>query len=470
MNNKKVLVKNLIYAFGAQGISLLMSMTVTLIIPKILGITEYSYWQLFIFYIGYVGFFHLGYNDGIYLRLGGMHFSELEHNKIGTQFRIFTIVQFIIAVIIGLLAWGCIKDYNRQVIIIMTGIYLFFNNVALFLGYIFQAVNETRFFSISVIVDRIVSLVLIVLLLFWHTLSFVPYILVYTIGKGSALIYCIYKGRSLVFSKLTSVKEALVDMWISTSVGIKLTISNIMSMLILGIGRAVIDNHWGIEQFGKISFSLSLMNFFLLFIQQVSMVLFPALRRTEGTVQKKVYYILRNLLGLMLPAIFVLYIPLERILSIWLPAYKESFVTLALFLPICIFDGKMQMLCNTYLKVLREEKTLLLINVFSVTLSVVMCVFSAYVLNSMISVVFSMVISIMLRSILAETFLAKKMEVAVKKSIIQEVVIVILFYYIVLGLDNKLVFWFMLVVYTLYIGINKENMKISIKSFNQFLK
>ncbi|WP_249630235.1 hypothetical protein [Streptococcus uberis] len=63
--------KNLLAAFSAQGVSLLISILMSLFVPKILGITEFSYWQLFIFYIGYAGFFHFGYNDGLYLKLGG---------------------------------------------------------------------------------------------------------------------------------------------------------------------------------------------------------------------------------------------------------------------------------------------------------------------------------------------------------------------------------------------------------------
>lgn len=67
--NKKSLIRNLIYAFSAQGISLILSVLMSMIVPKLLGVEDYSYWQLFIFYIGYVGFSHFGLTDGIYLRL-----------------------------------------------------------------------------------------------------------------------------------------------------------------------------------------------------------------------------------------------------------------------------------------------------------------------------------------------------------------------------------------------------------------
>ena len=164
-------------------------------------------------------------------------------------------------------------------------------------------------------------------------------------------------ARKIVFARLVHIHTALTEMWLNVSVGINLTIANIMSMLILGIGRGIVDDIWGIESFGKISFSLSLTNFFLLFIQQVSMVLFPALRRTGEAQQKKIYNKLRVYLGLFLPAVFITYFPLKLFVGWWLPQYSESLKYLALLLPLCTFDGKMQMLCNTYLKVLRQEKS-----------------------------------------------------------------------------------------------------------------
>lgn len=85
---KNKLINNIIYAFFAQGVSLLLSVVMSLIVPKVLGVEQFGYWQLFIFYAGYVGFFHFGLNDGIYLKLGGSDYDNLDYNLLGTQFRI----------------------------------------------------------------------------------------------------------------------------------------------------------------------------------------------------------------------------------------------------------------------------------------------------------------------------------------------------------------------------------------------
>ena len=72
MNEKaKLLFKNLNYTIVANLLILVVSIALNLIVPKFLGVTEYSYWQLYVFYASYVGFFQLGWIDGIYLKIGG---------------------------------------------------------------------------------------------------------------------------------------------------------------------------------------------------------------------------------------------------------------------------------------------------------------------------------------------------------------------------------------------------------------
>ena len=72
MNNKALdFIKNFSYTLSSNLLSLVISTLVVLIIPKLIGVEEYGYWQLYIFYTSYIGFLHFGWNDGIYLRYGG---------------------------------------------------------------------------------------------------------------------------------------------------------------------------------------------------------------------------------------------------------------------------------------------------------------------------------------------------------------------------------------------------------------
>ena len=90
MKKKQGLFKNLSYTVLANGTNTLVSMVLVLFVPKVLGVTEYAYWQLYLFYASYVGFFHLGWADGVYLKFGGKEYESLDKQYFNTQFWLLT--------------------------------------------------------------------------------------------------------------------------------------------------------------------------------------------------------------------------------------------------------------------------------------------------------------------------------------------------------------------------------------------
>ena len=64
---KKAILRNISYSFFANGISLLISVFMVLVIPKFISVYDYGIWQLFLFYFTYLGFFPLGLVDGCLL-------------------------------------------------------------------------------------------------------------------------------------------------------------------------------------------------------------------------------------------------------------------------------------------------------------------------------------------------------------------------------------------------------------------
>ena len=62
--------KNFLYVFGAQILVLLISVARALLVPKILPVEGFGYWEIYLLYTSYVGIFALGDVDGIYLKYG----------------------------------------------------------------------------------------------------------------------------------------------------------------------------------------------------------------------------------------------------------------------------------------------------------------------------------------------------------------------------------------------------------------
>ena len=51
---KIIVIKNLLYSVSANIISMLVSAVLLILLPNLLGETEYGYWQLYLFYTSYV--------------------------------------------------------------------------------------------------------------------------------------------------------------------------------------------------------------------------------------------------------------------------------------------------------------------------------------------------------------------------------------------------------------------------------
>jgi O-antigen/teichoic acid export membrane protein len=140
LNSKALsLIKNFSYTLTSNLLSLLVSALVVVVVPKLIGVEEYGYWQLYLFYSSYVGFMHFGWNDGIYLRYGGKEYKELDRSLFFSQFYMLVILQLIIAIIIFVIANSLIVDGSKLFIIKMTAICMIILNSRLMLLFILQS-------------------------------------------------------------------------------------------------------------------------------------------------------------------------------------------------------------------------------------------------------------------------------------------------------------------------------------------
>jgi O-antigen/teichoic acid export membrane protein len=407
--NYRSLAKNAGTAFLAQGVAMGLSIIQTLLVPKLLGTTEYGYWQLFIFYQGYKAFAHLGLVDGVYLIHGGESRNAIDKKVINSQFVVGVLYESIFAVIIVCIAVFGGFGSDREFVIACTGIYFVIQGAADFLSYLLQAMNETRKSSYSTIVERLTFLVPLLILLVTRCQSFRPFVVAYMFSSVVQFVYCALCCKDFMKSGLIGFTDAIRETWGSIRVGFKLMMAGIASQLILGVARFAIDAEWGIQTFGELSFTLSMVNFFLAFVNQASMVLFPALRQTDEEEARRFFANVRDTMSLFFPVIYVLYYPMVWLLSLWLPKYAGSLIYFAFLIPICVFDSKMNICCTTFFKVLREEGTLLWVNVATCVASALFTLIGIKIFQSIYIVIGGVVVSIVGRSIWSEARLSKEL-------------------------------------------------------------
>ena len=425
--NKTAILQNMSVAFLAQGVSMALSIIQTLAVPKLLGLEQYGYWQLYIFYVSYVGFFHLGITNGVYLTTGGQSRNEMDKPAIKSQMIFGATYQAMMAVVIVVLSSFIQSGGERVFVVLMTTIYLVLQNLATFMMDELQCMNETKKSSFSTIIERLAFLVPLLVLLVLRVDSFYPYVFAYTSSTLVQLFYCAWHLRDFWSAEWLGFRRAACLGWESIKIGFPMMLANVMSMLILGIGRFFIDAQWGIETFGRLSLALSLVSFFLAFVGQASMVLFPSLRQASKHEVRSFYEAARDAMGLLFPAVYALYFPMAWVLTLWLPDYSSTFVYLIFLLPICVFDSKFNITGVTYYNVLRRERVMLAVNVAAACASLLLTLVAVHAVGSVFAVIAVMTIVIVARGMWSELYMNRLVGVSANTVGVAELVLTVEF-------------------------------------------
>ncbi len=429
MPKGKSFAVKLLYAAGANLLSLAVSLLTVLLIPKFFGadIEQYGYFKIYLFWFSYVGFFHFGLCDGIYLRDGGKHYSDLDRSLCASQLRLLCASQLIVALGVSAMGLLLFENADYRFIFLALAINILIVLPRTLLSYFLQATDRIKEYSWITALERVIFGALTVAVFAAGIRNYTLFVWADILGKAVSLALAVVFCRDIVFSRAARLADGLREALTNISVGVKLLFANMASMLISGIVSFGIQLRWDVATYGKISFTLSVSNFVLTFIGAVALVLYPALRRREGSELLGIYTKLRD--GLMLPLLggLVLYYPIERSLSAWLPQYAESLHYMAILFPVCIYATKMTMLVQTYMNVLRLEKKILRVNLVGVAVAALTTAVSVLWLRSLTLAMVSIVVNQMFRCVLAELSLARTVKLSVVFDIVWEAVLTAVF-------------------------------------------
>lgn len=414
--------RNLFYVFLAQLITLIVSSVTSIGGALIFGKEMQGFWQLFLFYLSYIGFFHFGWIDGIYLKLGGKHASDLDTKSLQMQF--FTAIGLftIVAIFVMLYAFNFQSHPMRQFILYLFAVNIVIANAMTFLTVILQTINQIKDFTFSILIEKIFFIVAIGLLLLIRNFNVVYYMLALTISRAIALVYLIFKMRFIIFSKQSTDTSLFLEIKDNVKVGIHLMLANIAGSFIIGVSRFIVDFHWGETVFGEVSLALSLVNFFLLFISQASIVLFPSLRQTNSENLNQIYIKLNKYITAFLWGILIFY-PVGKFVMIKIiPNYAISIYYLGILLPIVVFESKMQLIFNTYFKVLRKERTMFFINAIMVIVSMLLAILAVNLKNIQLIIIF-IVVTLGIRCFIGNYLIDRYLKLSTLKFLIIDIIL-----------------------------------------------
>lgn len=464
MNLKVVsFLKNISMTLFSNIFALLISTGIILFVPKIIGVTEFGYWQLYLFYTTYIGLVSLGLPDGIYLKYGGAKYSSLDKSELAAQYKPYFIFQMFIAVVLLILTFFYKADLAKRYVLQATIICMLFTNTRQFFICLIQTTNRFRDFTVVTVAAKAISIVIIISAFAFGNTDFRIVIASDVMGVILSFTYVLFKYREILGSGRSFSKQASSMFFENISVGIKVILAYFAGVMIVGIVRFGIENAWDITTFGKVSMTLSISSLMMVFIQAISVVIFPMLK-SENKLNYSVFYkTIQPLVMLLLIIMLIIYYPLYLFMNAWLPQYSSSMIYLAYLFPIFIFEGKKSLLTNTFLKVIRFEKDILLANIVAVIVSLITTVVFTIIYHNLTLAVLSITVVTALSAYVSEWLLARRMNITIISSALRELFVCSAFVVVSSLLNIRQAFFIVLVIIAIYILSDFKQLKQSVK-------
>ena len=418
--NAKQFLKNIIGAVGANMVRLMISVMLTLLLPKLMGQEQYSYWQLYLFYGTYLAYSSLGWCEGFTLKYGGFHYDALNKPLIVGQ--IWMIFGYELLFFSGLWLVISVMEIQRikYILLLLACASAVFDIMRYMVQAILHTVNRIDDYVRIVLLERLLfaGFACIVLMLGFDTAY--AMILSEILARLVSMLYSFWCVRDMVTTRPACLKDTAREAGSEISIGCKLLWALLASQLVIGIIRFAIEQKWGVLQFGQISLTISLSQMIVTCVSAIGVVMFPMIKRMREDQMERIYTPTRTLMSVTIWGLMILFVPGKWALSHWLPQYAGALEYLALLLPLCLYESRTAMLTTTYLKAYREEKNILKVNVTSVALSLLAAGLSVFVLESLTLAVLAISLLCMVKAYLTEYYVCRHLRFPLWRELLME--------------------------------------------------
>jgi O-antigen/teichoic acid export membrane protein len=358
-NKDERIKKNFLFILLSNIVSLLVGLGSSFFIPKILQIDSYAVYKLFTLYSSYVGFFHFGFVDGIYLKYGGCDYGELKQSTFRTFFRFFLFLEFSASLALCLFIFVKQVDY---LILLLVALDLLLANCNTYFSTIAQITTRFKTVSFGSFLLSVFKLLAILVFFKLSTISDAlasPYIYIsfFLLAEGCELVFFIIQFRDLVFGPGTPIASLKTEIFGLFKTGVPLLLSNIFTILLFDSNTQIVSLGFEKNEFAVYSFSYNIFSVVSTFATAISLVLFPVLKRKNTETLLSQYPSYLEQLSVIF-SFFLCFFPLIcQFIQWFLPDYSGSMETIRVCFPAIIIYNLLLILVHNYYKALGKELT-----------------------------------------------------------------------------------------------------------------
>lgn len=450
-------VRDLAYTLGANFVTLLSGLVSTFVLAMIWKSTDwYGYAKTFTLYLGYVGFFHFGFNDGIYINYGKYDYETLPREKFRSYFKFLTCFQVIVATMVCIITCITTKDANRIAIDIFLCINIVLVNLTCYFEFICQIVRKFKFYSKNMVVSKILYIASVLVMVIFRK-SFTDYdklvgfMFIQTAINLVILLIYIREFKEINFGKKKQFKLIKEDIKKNINVGFFIMLGNFVSIIIIGVDRIVIDTMqkmnmvFTMDDMAMYSFAVSLLSMVYVIINGIKSVAYPYLTRSKeedlGKNYIKMKTILFILLGYCLSAYFIFVILITKGFVKFIPALSIT----AIIFPTIIISGEINIVTCNYYKILKLKKEYTKNSIVAVSISLIAIAIAVVCFKSMEAIAMSSLISFYIWGIYGDRFFEKTLKINTRKHHIAQLLTVLLF----LAMSKVKLWYIAMIIYIL---------------------
>ncbi len=350
------------------------SIITALIIPKLMGASNYGYYKVYTLYMSYTALFHFGFVDGVLLKHAGQEYDTLDKKVFRLNTKFYITFQAVVSIIIAFVSVLFFSGVYRFVVFAIA-VDTFSTNVTTYYQFVSQSTmrfNELSKRKILYAIFKLCATGLIILVYRAGYISEVPcqlYIGAIIFINAILMLWYVFTYRDITFGKYNNFHDSwklLRDYFVT---GISLTLAFQVANLVLSLDQQFVSLLFDSKTYGIYAFAYSILNMATTVMGAASMALFPNLkRRGVDTIERDMPMGIA-VISMMVFAGHLFYYPLNIFVKYVLPEYLPSLVYFRIIFPGLALSSSISAIMFNYYKVLNRQRRYCCVCLFVLMLS-----------------------------------------------------------------------------------------------------
>lgn len=406
-NNSKL--NNAIWVFITNLICLLTTLAIGVLFPKFVSTATFAYYRTYTLYVTYVGLFHFGMINGIYLKYGSYSYSNLPKESFKSYTKVLLFMQLLVSLVFLSIIIGMMGMSHKSIPLIFVVINSMFINMNAYFSLINQFTLHFKIDSIMQLLTSILNILVFVGFILSNKNNVISLFCGITLSNFLITIFWMILNKDILDIKASINKEVLIESKSFIKTGFFIMFSEFTGLIIFSIDSLFVNLFFENLDFAIYTFAVSVITVLMQIINLGSKLIFPYLKRTKAHIIKKAYQPLSILViwfsGFISGSLFIINLFVDKFLE----EYHDSIVLIYFLGVILIFRGPLELVFGNMYKITGLVKEYWQNNIIALAMGIATNAIAIILWGSLLSIAIASVTSYWIWFIITGTFFSKKL-------------------------------------------------------------